>query len=212
VNEFIEECRKEWRRLGVPDPIANEMAADLTADIDEAESEGGSAEDVLGNSLFDPQRFAASWAGARGVTSPPTPIPGESPRRRWVVAAMLAVFAFLALGALLLAIGRHSASAAVSVRRILGPGSVHWFGPSPAAPPVRYFVPGPFFAVGHSQGLAIIAAVVLLVGIVALGLAVLYLAPWTRRNSKMKTPVNQYANAQEWSTPMTGMPRGKAPQ
>jgi hypothetical protein len=48
VNEFIEECRREWRRLGVPDPIANEMAADLVADIEEAESEGGTAEDVLG--------------------------------------------------------------------------------------------------------------------------------------------------------------------
>ena len=31
MNEFIEECRREWRRLGVPDPIANEMAADLAA-------------------------------------------------------------------------------------------------------------------------------------------------------------------------------------
>ncbi len=72
VNEFVEECRQEWRRLGVPDPIANEMAADLTADIEEAEAEGGSAEDVLGNSVFDPRRFAAAWAGARGVTAPPS--------------------------------------------------------------------------------------------------------------------------------------------
>jgi hypothetical protein len=53
--EFIEECRREWRRLGVPDAIANEMAHDLTADIEEAEAEGGSAEDVLGNSLFEPR-------------------------------------------------------------------------------------------------------------------------------------------------------------
>jgi hypothetical protein len=60
VSEFVEECRREWRRLGVPDPIANEMAADLTADIEEAEAEGGSAEDVLGNSVFDPRRFAAA--------------------------------------------------------------------------------------------------------------------------------------------------------
>src|SRR5580700_2221841 len=78
VNEFVEECRREWRRLGVPDPIANEMAADLTADIEEAEAEGGSAEDVLGNSVFDPQRFAASWAVARGVTSP---VLAENPPR-----------------------------------------------------------------------------------------------------------------------------------
>ena len=61
----------EWRRLGVPDPIANEMAADLTADIEEAVAEGGLAEDVVGESVFDPRRFAAAWAGARGVTNPP---------------------------------------------------------------------------------------------------------------------------------------------
>ena len=57
MNEFVEECRREWRRLGVPDPIANEMAADLTADIEEAESEGGTAEDVVGNGAFDPRRL-----------------------------------------------------------------------------------------------------------------------------------------------------------
>jgi hypothetical protein len=185
VNEFIEECRKEWRRLGVPDPVANEMAADLTADIDEAESEGGSAEDVLGNSLFDPQRFAASWAGARGVTAPPTQVPAKSPRRRWVVAAMLTVVAFLGLGTLLLASGRRSASAAVSVRRILGPGPVHWFGSRPASPPaLRLVAPGSSFAVGPPQAVAIIAAAMLLVGVVGLGLFVFYWAPWTRRHSK----------------------------
>ncbi len=73
MNEFVDECRREWRRLGVPDPVANEMAADLTADLEEAEAEGGSPEDVLGNSAFDPRRFAASWAAARGVTSSSAP-------------------------------------------------------------------------------------------------------------------------------------------
>src|SRR5580698_6087140 len=71
VNEFVDECRREWRRLGVPDPVANEMAADLTADLEEAQAEGGSAEDVLGNGAFDPRRFAAAWATARGVTGRP---------------------------------------------------------------------------------------------------------------------------------------------
>ena len=70
MSEFVEECRREWKRLGVPDPIANEMALDLTTDIEEAEADGGSAEDVLGNSLFDPRRFAAAWASSRGVTAP----------------------------------------------------------------------------------------------------------------------------------------------
>ena len=78
MSEFVEECRREWRRLGVPDPVANEMAADLSADLEEAEAEGGSPEDVLGNSAFDPRRFAAAWAVARGVTSQPARRPSAS--------------------------------------------------------------------------------------------------------------------------------------
>ena len=84
MSDFVEECRREWRRLGVPDPVANEMAADLTVDLEEAEAEGGSPEDVLGNSAFDPRRFAAAWAAARGVTSAPAPtvrLPGGHPLR-----------------------------------------------------------------------------------------------------------------------------------
>src|SRR5579862_8322610 len=98
------------------------MAADLTADLEEAETEGGSAEDVLGDSAFDPRRFAAAWAGARGVTSPP------GPSRLWVrrpVVAMLvtAVAAGLVViaGAALL-VGRQGEAIA---SRVLwaGPGS-----------------------------------------------------------------------------------------
>jgi hypothetical protein len=180
VNEFVEECRREWRRLGVPDPIANEMAADLTADIEEAEAEGGSAEDVLGNSVFDAQRFAASWAGARGVTAPV--LPDGSPRRRALpVVVLTAIAAFFGLAAIALLIGRHSASAAVSVRRILaGPGPVHLFRPGPVNPSFRSFSFGPQFA-GHGWPLVFFAVLLFLACIVALGLAALYWSPWPRR-------------------------------
>ena len=70
MNDFVEECRREWRRLRVPDPIANEMAADLQADLDEAEAEGASAEAVLGTAAFDARSFAASWAAERGFVEP----------------------------------------------------------------------------------------------------------------------------------------------
>jgi hypothetical protein len=67
MSEFVEDCRREWRRLGVPNPAANEMAADLAADLKEAEQNGVSAEEVLGEGAFDARAFAASWASERGL-------------------------------------------------------------------------------------------------------------------------------------------------
>jgi len=32
MNDFVERCLREWKRVGVPDAVANEMAADLDAD------------------------------------------------------------------------------------------------------------------------------------------------------------------------------------
>jgi hypothetical protein len=167
VNEFVEECRREWQRLGVPEPVANEMAADLTADIEEAESEGGTVEDVLGNSAFDPRRFAGSWAVARGVTAPPV-VP-TSPCRRWPALALGTVggAALLALAGGVLAGGRQGAAAISSVRRN-GPRSVRAF-------------PGSSIVLQHFQnfpGASILALLLLVVGVVSVGLAVLYLASW----------------------------------
>jgi hypothetical protein len=183
VNDFVEECRREWRRLGVPDPIASEMAADLTADIEEAEAEGGSAEDVLGNSVFEPQRFAALWAGARGVTAPAAP--DETSGRRVVLpVALTALAALLAFVAVALLIGRRSASAAVSVRRILaGPGPGRLFGPGPVSPPFRSFLLGTQFPGQQNWPFVLLAGLILLAGFVLLGLAVVYWSPWSRRGS-----------------------------
>jgi hypothetical protein len=184
VSEFVDECRREWRRLGVPDPIANEMAADLTADIEEAEAEGGSAEDVLGNSVFEPQRFAASWAGARGVIAAvPPDLSGNSRGRRVVLPVVLTASAvFLALVAFALLIGHRSASAAISVRRIPGgPVSVRPFGRGSVGPPSRMFVFGTQFAGSQNWPLFLVAGFLILAGLVALGVAILYWSPWSRR-------------------------------
>ena len=69
MSPFVEECRKEWSRLGVPEVEANEMASDLEADLAEARADGASPEEVLGNGYFDAKTFAASWATARGFVS-----------------------------------------------------------------------------------------------------------------------------------------------
>src|SRR5919197_6324793 len=81
MNEFVEQCRREWRRLRVPTTVADEMAAELEADLADAAAEGVTADELLGS---DAQSFAASWATERGV------IPRGVPR---LLLAALAVFA-----------------------------------------------------------------------------------------------------------------------
>src|SRR5438094_8242438 len=99
MDRFIKECRREWRRLRVPDAIANEMAADLEADLTEAEAEGVSAEDVLGRGVFDARAFAASWAAERGVIPTRFPRRGLCGRSRLLIAiVVLALIAALGGG------------------------------------------------------------------------------------------------------------------
>lgn len=103
MSKFVEECRREWKRLGVPDAVANEMAADLTADLAEAEAEGASIEDVLGSSALHPRSFADSWASERGFSLPPTqPAQPARSRRRWLLLMELAAVAVVLVGVLML--------------------------------------------------------------------------------------------------------------
>jgi hypothetical protein len=105
VNDFVEECRREWRRLGVPDPVANEMAADLTADLEEAKAEGASPEAVLGRSAFDPRSFARAWATERGVIPPARPNEDRPARRSRLPIAVFALWASTAVAGVVLILG-----------------------------------------------------------------------------------------------------------
>jgi hypothetical protein len=125
VDEFVKKCRREWKRLRVPDAVANEMAADLEADLNEAEAEGASAEDVLGSGIFDARLFAASWAAERGVIPPPASKP-RLPWRSPMLAAIIALTAIAAVG-----LGMVIAS------RVGGPRSVT----VAAGPPFAYVRP-----------------------------------------------------------------------
>jgi hypothetical protein len=99
VNELVEECRREWRRLRVPDQIADEMATDLAADLEEAQAEGGSAEDVLGSAAGDPRSLAAAWAAERGVVGRAT---AAGQRLPWIPFAIAALALVAIVGAVLL--------------------------------------------------------------------------------------------------------------
>jgi hypothetical protein len=114
MSDFVEQCRREWKRLGVPGPLAEEMAADLATDLQEAEADGVSVEEFLGSSAFDPQSFAASWAAGRGIVPPP--VGRENVRRRPLVLVAFTAFAAIALivSALLLATGQPKVSVVAS--------------------------------------------------------------------------------------------------
>ncbi len=70
MSDFVEQCRREWKRLRVPAAAADEMADDLAADLAEAEADGADPEELLGDGAADPQAFAEAWARERRLVPP----------------------------------------------------------------------------------------------------------------------------------------------
>jgi hypothetical protein len=167
MSEFVEQCRQEWKRLGVPESLAEEMASDLASDLREAETEGVSAEELLGSSAFDPRSFAASWAAERGII--PAPSSRGNARRRPLVLVAFTAFAAIALivAALLLLTGEPKVSLVKST----------------ATPPHLYVTPGP----GPTRSVVLSAStaapiewILLMFAIVALGFAAWLWSKWGR--------------------------------
>jgi len=172
MTDFLEQCRAEWRRLGVRDELAEEMAADLAADLAEAEADGVSAEELLGS---DPRSFAVSLAAERGLVPAP-PGPGRARRHRplvlvafTVVAAIMLVFAARGLLS-----GQPQARLVTTVS---GTAGRHL--PSPVPTPF-----GPLGPTRHVLVLGNLAApiewILLVFAIVALGFAVWLWSSWSR--------------------------------
>jgi hypothetical protein len=171
MSDFVDQCRHEWKRLGVPDPRAEEMAADLASDLTEAEAEGVSAEEYLGSSFFDPRSFAASWAAERGIIPVP-PSRGNARRTPLVLVAFTALAAIaLIVAALLLLTGQPSVSLVAS--RTTGP---HFQSP----PPAFLIPPGPSRQVLHANLSAPVEWILLFLAIVALGFAAWLWSRWGR--------------------------------
>ena len=171
MSDFVEQCRQEWGRLGVPDPLAEEMAADLASDLREAEAEGVSAEELLGSSAFDPRSFARSWAAERGII-PVAPGQASSRRRPLALTAFTALAALTVIvAAVLLLTGEPRVSLATSGAprpRLQSP---------PAAPLVP---PGAGHQALHGNLSAPIEWILLFLAIVALGFAAWLWSGWGR--------------------------------
>jgi hypothetical protein len=162
MSDFVAQCREEWRRLGVPDPLAEEMAADLASDLEEAEDEGVSAEELLGRSAFDPRAFAASWATERGIIPVP-PAPRNARRRPLVLMAFTAIAAIVLIGtALLLLTGQPKVSVV----------SINGRGPHFAIPPQSPVVPpGSGQVMASTSASSPVEWILLLLAVVALAFA-----------------------------------------
>ncbi|HMK69013.1 MAG TPA: hypothetical protein VK433_10720 [Stellaceae bacterium] len=107
MTAYVEECRQEWKRLGVPDLLAEEMAIELESDLAEARADGVSAAELLGES--DPRRFAAAWARERGLVAEPQP--PKKKRRIWIwVVAVLAFFVLMLMWLALQTVGASTVS------------------------------------------------------------------------------------------------------
>ena len=170
MSDFVEQCRREWRRLGVADPLAEEMAADLASDLEEAEAEGVSAEEYLGSSAFDPRSFAASWAAERGIIPAP-PSRGNARRRPLALVAFTALAAIaLIVAALLLATGEPRVSLMTS--RTTPPHLL----PPPAGPRTPRLRPASL----QASASAPVEWILLLLAIAALGFAAWLWSRWGR--------------------------------
>lgn len=175
MSGFVDECRKEWDRLGVSESVANEMAADLSADLAEAQAEGVSPEEVLGNAVFDARSFAASWARARGVVPGSDTPPARPHWSRWALAGTAIVSLVVgAVGLAILASRSSSAVAAVDHRGLqVRP---------PVFRPPAFHIIGPGFgqvvAVGSSVP-PVLGLVLLAAGLVGLGVTLWVWRPWS---------------------------------
>jgi hypothetical protein len=171
-HDFVAQCRQEWSRLGVPDPLADEMATDLASDLGEAEAEGVPAEELLGSSFFDPRSFAAAWAAERGVI-PTRPERRRSRRRPLVLVAFTALAAIiLIVAALLLLTGEPQ----VSVVAVRAPGA-HF----PVPPRAAFIHPAPDRQVMQSANAsAPVEWILLFLAVVALGFAAWLWSSWSR--------------------------------
>ncbi len=173
MNEFIEQCRREWRRLRVPNRVANEMAAELAADLEQAEAEGVPPEELLGGGADDPHSFAAAWAHERGVGSHSP----SSPRRALLFAAFTAFVAVAISGTALMVFASPSQSV-----RAAGPSTLS-VRPVPApdatAVTATWVAAAPVAEAGSDGGARTLGKVLLIAGLVGTAALSLFLL-WRR--------------------------------
>ena len=185
MNEFVEECRREWRRLDVPDAVAAEMAGDLAADLEEAEADGVSPEEVLGSGALDPRSFAKAWAVERGVIGRTSPSTNALSRRLRIPAAIGALALVALVGAVLVFLEELSPPARQALLVLPPPASSEWM----VVTPDGFVADAPFpptvsVGVGSDDDTISLAGVLLTAALVGIVLVTLSWF-WTGRRSRV---------------------------
>jgi hypothetical protein len=183
MRRFVEECQKEWSRLGVSQATANEMAADLELDLAEAEADGVSPEEVLGNGYFDARAFAGEWARARGVVNPNahTRTPMTPVRIRRLAPAFIApACVFVAAIGLVMLLGTHVGSASFAVATLH-----HVARPVPAIFIRPGFLRSFRFGDWGAAPIALLGLILLVAGLVGAGVSLWY---WRSRSTHPDPP------------------------
>jgi len=177
MSEFVEACRKEWSRLGVSENLSNEMAADLEADLAEARADGVSPEEVLGNGIFDPTAFAASWAVARGIVSATPRVSPATPRRTWALAAAALASAAAAMVGLLILVVRPMGSVSVAAAAFRRP----LIRPIPGI----FMTPQRIFSVHSDHGLDLLGGLLFMAAaLIGLGVTFWLWRSWSTRRRR----------------------------
>ena len=98
MDGFVEECQREWERLGVPPSVADDLTARLEAEI-EAAGDGVVPASIEGHSTYDVQAFAGTWARTRPAARPRLQYTGGGGKRLTLRSGVLALVVLFTIGA-----------------------------------------------------------------------------------------------------------------
>jgi hypothetical protein len=96
MNEFVEECRHEWDRLGLAPVVVDDLTAQLEQAIEEADGEIPPT--IEGFSTADPRALAVALARARPMRRPRLQYTGGGGQRPGLKSGVLVLLVLFAIG------------------------------------------------------------------------------------------------------------------
>jgi PASTA domain len=98
VNAFVEECRREWERLGVPPSVMDDLTTRLEAELEAAGDGDAIPDQIAGHSTYDVQGFAGTWARNRPAARPRLQYTGGGGQRISMRSGVIVLLVLFAIG------------------------------------------------------------------------------------------------------------------